>query len=367
MKPSIREATRHQMTGAAALALLMTAGLCGDAQARLVRINASPPTVIDLPAFGQTGRYLKLSGTFEGELDPADRRNAVIADIGLAPRSGGKVRYTSTFYMLRPADLGKGNRKIFYDFANRGNKRILQWFNDGAETNDPAAAADFGNGFLMRNGYTVAWSGWGGDVPATRNMMSIDLPIARNPDGSSITGQAVAEFEPGAADRTRISLPYPAADASPAIGVLTVRQHEADSKIPVEGWKFVDAQHIEFPPPARIQWIYEFVYQAKDPAVMGIGHAATRDFLSFLKYADKDDVGNPNPLALGADLRARFGDTDQPRNVEAIYSWGRSQGGRVQKDFLRLGFNEDESGRMVIDGMMPYATGSGGNMWMKCG
>src|SRR5215469_13794643 len=108
---------------AAALALTVASG----AQARLVEINAGPAMRIELPAFGATGAHLKISGTFEGELDPADRRNAVIADIGLAPTTNGKVLYTSIFQILRPADFGKGNRKIFYDFANRGSKRILQW------------------------------------------------------------------------------------------------------------------------------------------------------------------------------------------------------------------------------------------------
>src|ERR1700719_3078260 len=112
--------TPVSLAGAMAAAFLIVAPWHG-AQARLVRINAQPPAVIDLTVFGQTGRYLKISGNFEGELDAADPRNAVIADIGLAPRIDGRVRYTSTFYMLRPADLGKGNRKIFYDFGNRGN------------------------------------------------------------------------------------------------------------------------------------------------------------------------------------------------------------------------------------------------------
>src|SRR6266700_627939 len=242
------------LAGATAVAF-MIATPWGDAQARLVRITVQPPAVIDLPAFGPTGRYLKISGTFEGELDPADPRNAVIADIALAPRIDGKVRYTSAFYMLRPADLGKGNRKIFYDFGNRGNKRILQWFNDGAEADDPATAADFGNGFLMRHGYAVAWSGWGGDVAAVPNMMSIDLPVARNPDGSSIEGPVVAEFEPAATDRTRIALPYAATMASATNGVLTVRQHEADPRVPIADWSYVNARQIEFPGPAHVQWI----------------------------------------------------------------------------------------------------------------
>jgi hypothetical protein len=85
---------------------------------------------------------------------------------------------------------------------------------------------------------------------------------------------------------------------------------------------------------------------------MGIGHAATRDFLSFLKHRRADDFGNPNPVAM-------------PGGIRAIYSWGRSNGGRNERDLLRWGFNEDENGRIVIDGMMPYATGSGGHVWMN--
>ena len=342
------------------IAAIAVAGVASQSQARLVKINAAAPVAIDLPAFGPVGSYLKITGTFEGELDPADPRNAVIADIGLAPKTGGKVRYTSTFMILRPADPGKGNRKIFYDFGNRGNKRILQWLNDGAEGNDPASAAEFGNGFLMREGYAVVWSGWDGQSRPVPHAMSIELPVAVNPDGSAITGRVIAEAIPVAPDRTAFALPYPGATTAPGNGVLTVRQHESDVRMPVEGWRWIDATHVEFPGPARVQWIYEFVYEGGDPKVMGIGHAATRDFLSFLKYADKDDAGSPNPLGLGAAARAGGG-----RNVEAIYAWGRSQGGRVQRDFLRLGFNQDEGGRAVFDGMMPYATGSGGNMWMN--
>ena len=307
-------------TGTALLAAV--AGLAPRAQARLVRINAGPPVEINLQAFGPTGPYLKIEGTFEGELDAADTRNAVIADLSLAPRTGGKVRYTSTFMILRPADPGKGNRKLFYDFGNRGNKRILQWLNDGTETNDPTSAADFGNGFLMRQGYVVTWSGWDGEARGVPHALSIALPVPLNPDGSVITGRVLAEAIPVAPDRTMIALPYPGATTTAGDGVLTVRQHERDTRTPVEGWRWVDATHVEFPGPARVQWIYEFVYDAKDPKVMGIGHAATRDFLSFLKYADKDDAGNPNPLGVGAAAGGESG-----RNVEAVYSWGRSQGG----------------------------------------
>jgi hypothetical protein len=349
---------------AVALANAATIGTWGSAEARLVRINVDPPTVVDLPAFGATGPCLKISGTFEGELDPFDAHNASIADISRAPLSNGKVRYTSTFYVLRPLDLAKGNRRLFYDFGNRGNKRILEWFNDGKESNDPTTAADFGNGFLMRSGYSVAWNGWAGDVAVGPHKMSITLPVAIKADGMPITGEVLAELIPRARDDTKFRLPYPASTTTPTNGKLTLRQRQADPRIAVADWNWVNDREIAVPAPARIEWIYEFVYEAREPKVMGIGHAATRDFVSFLEYAEKDDFGNPNPLAMTG-LRARLGDERAPRNIEAVYSWGRSQGGRVQRDFVLYGFNQDEANRTVFDGMMPYATGSGGNMWMN--
>ena len=131
-----------------------------------------------------------------------------------------------------------------------------------------------------------------------------------------------------------------------------MREHGTDAKVPVTGWSYVNSRRITFPGPAKPQWIYEFVYTARDPVVMGIGGAITRDFLSFLKHGEHDDFSNANPVAM-------------PGGLRAIYSWGRSNGGRNQRDMLYWGFNEDENGRIVIDGMMPYATGSGGSVWMN--
>jgi len=333
--------------------ILVTAGVfCQRTEARLARLTAEPATVIAFPSFGSTGPYLKIVGTFEGELDPADRRNAVIADIHLSPVVNGKVRYKATFFVLRPADLSKGNGKLFYNFNNRGSKHILTWLNDGNRSNDPTTVEDFGNGFLMRYGYIVAFSGWAGDVEPGPDVLSIEVPTARNPDGTSITGNVVAELIPGQTSETTIDLPYPSNDTTAHNGVLTVRQNVSDPKVPVGGWTWVNERQIRFAGPARVRWIYEFVYQAKDPKVMGIGHAATRDFLSFLKHRAVDDFGNPNPVAMQG-------------GVQAIYSWGRSNGGRVQRDFVRWGFNEDEQGRMVFDGMMAYGVGAGGHVWMN--
>jgi hypothetical protein len=330
--------------------LATSLGFQQRAEARLTRITAGAPTTINLPVFGATGPYLKIAGTFQGEIDPADRRNVVIADINLAPQTGGKVQYTSTFFILRPVDLSKSNGKLFYDSGNRGNKRILQWFNDGAASDNPTTAADFGNGFLMRQGYIVALNGYSADVTPSATAMSITLPVAVNPDGSSITGSVVAESIPSAATGTTLNLPYAANSTDPTNGVLTVREHALDSKVVVTGWSYVNNKRVSFPGPAKVQWIYEFVYTAKDPIVMGMGHAATRDFLSFLKHATVDDFGNPNPVAM-------------PGGLRAIYQWGRSNGGRHARDFVRWGFNEDENGSIVFDGVMPYATGSGGHQW----
>ena len=333
-----------------------------QAEARLTRITVDSSAVVHFASFGATGPYLKIAGTFEGEIDPEDRRNAIIADIDRVRLEHGKVTYKSTFFILRPVDLAKGNGKLFYDFGNRGNKRILQWINDGTESADPATAEHYGNGFLMRQGYIVALNGWAGDVAPGPSIMSVvKLPVAFNADGSSITGKFAAEAIASATTRN-INLLYTAHPIDSTNGVLRRRERQTDdsevftgaSEI-ISGWSYrADGRRVNFPGGHIVKpgWVYEFVYTAKDPGVMGSGHAMTRDFLSFLKHGLQDDFGNPNPVAM-------------PGGIRAIYSWGRSNGGRVERDFLRWGFNEDENGRIVIDGMMPYATGAGGHVWMN--
>jgi hypothetical protein len=344
--------------------VLAVASFFNTVEARLTRITVETSTVVDFPSFGATGPYLKIAGTFEGQLNPADRRNAIIADIALAKRPAGSptVPYKSTFFILRPLDLAKGNGKLFYDFGNRGSKRVLQWINDSTEAANPSTAQEYGNGFLMRQGYIVALSGWAGDVAPGPNVMSVlDLPIAVNADGTSITGKFAAETI-ASATTTGIALQYTAEPRDGSNGLLRRRErqtgedevHTGLSEV-ITGWTYnATGRRVNFPAGHVVKpgWVYEFIYTAKDPLVMTMGHAMTRDFLSFLKHGVEDDQGNANPVLM-------------PGGVRAIYSWGRSNGGRVERDFLRWGFNEDESGRMVIDGMMPYATGAGGHLWMN--
>jgi hypothetical protein len=292
--------------------------------------------------------YLTLVGTYRGAVDPADRRNAVIADVDLAPRQDGRVVYESSFYILRPLDWAAGNGKVFYDFLNRGNKRILGWLNDAVESNDPTAPEHFGHGWLMRQGYTVAWSAWQGDIAPGAGRMTIRVPVATQPDGSPIVGPVVAERVPTSPTDSRLPLPYPTAREDATNGRLTVRERSGDRRAPLAGWAWDGPRRIRLPEPVRPWHLYEFVYEARDPLVLGLGHAATRDFVSLLKYGAASSVG---PALL-------------PERPRYVYAWGRSLGGRIQSDFLYWGFNEDEAGRQVFDAMMLYATGAG-RVWFN--
>jgi hypothetical protein len=292
--------------------------------------------------------YVKVAGRFRGAVDSEDPRNAVIADIALAPRDGGRVGYEADFYVLRPQDPAGGGGRVLYDFLNRGNKRILEFLNDAVPSADPTTPEQFGTGWLMRQHCTVAWSAWQGDVQPGGGRMTIAVPVAKQPDGSPVVGTIVAEHIPEDQSAATMVLPYPGARVGPANGRLTVRERSGDPREPVEGWRWDGPRRIALPGPVRASHIYEFVYEACDPLILGLGHAATRDFVSWLKHGAPERVG---PRVL-------------PRRPRFVYAWGRSLGGRIQNDFLYWGFNEDEQGRQVFDGMMPYATGAG-RVWFN--
>jgi hypothetical protein len=140
--------------------------------------------------FGSVGAYEKLRGRAYGEVDPADARNALIMDVELAPRNAsGRVEYSMDIYILKPVDLNRGNNKLFVEVNNRGNK-LWDPFNLSSGGNDPTTAVQAGEAFLMNQGYAIAWSGW--DISATPggNRLTITVPVATNPDGSTITGPA---------------------------------------------------------------------------------------------------------------------------------------------------------------------------------
>jgi Alpha/beta hydrolase domain len=329
------------------------------AHARLKKIQI---TAKESPTFGgyswpSVGQYEKIVGKAFGELDPNDLKNSVIVDLKLAPRNAaGKVEYSFDFYILKPIDLTRGNHKMLYEPPNRGRKTIAA-LNRGVGGDDPGSVSDaslLANSFLMPQGYSIVFSGWdfsAGTSTAGFNT-TITLPIARNPDGSSITGPSYEYIVTSGA--TSYALSYPAATLDKSRATLTHRVHLNDKpeKVTASGWQYNgDGTAIELLPagtPFVANDIYEFNYTAKDPTINGVGFAAVRDWNAWLRYEAKDDSGTPNPLA---------GD------IARIYTEVSSQPGRFLNDFRYLGFNQDENGRQVFDGMMQWiAAGDGINM-----
>jgi len=323
--------------------------------------------------FPITGAYEKLVGRICGEVDPENRLNKIIVDLGKAPRNRrGRVEYSGDFCILKPLDMARGNGKIFFDAPNRGGKRIVAFLNDAPQSNDPSTLADAGNGFLMRQGYTIVWCGWQGDLMPVENWLVLKVPVATD-RGKAIVSKVRTEIvveengiksQPLSAD-VRVKS-YPAASRDKIRASLTVREKSYGPRIPVpfSQWEFASCEKNPrtgketVKPSARDLYlragfrpghIYEFIYRAKHPLVLGLGFAAARDFVSFLRYESKDTAGKPNPLASGKKSIA----------ISHAYAWGRSQSGRFLRDFVYHGFNEDEAHRKVFDAIAPHVAGGG--------
>jgi hypothetical protein len=329
-------------------------------------------------AFPITGAYEKLTGMIFGEAAPNHRLNRVIVNLDKAPRNRrGRVEYSGNFCILKPVDMARGNGKIFFDAPNRGSKRILGFLNDGPEANDPTTLEHAGNGFLMRQGYTIVWCGWQGDLMPLKNWLVLNVPVATN-NGSPIIANARTEIvvdekgvksQPLSGDERVKS--YPAASLDKSKAFLTVREKSYGKRVPVpqSDWEFArsekDAQTGKEKITASVTdlylhngyrpgHIYEFIYPAKNPLVLGLGFAAVRDLVSFLRFESKNRAGKLNPL-----FSPRTGGKHRGGLITHAYAWGRSQSGRYLRDFVYHGFNEDESGRKVFDAIAPHVAGGG--------
>lgn len=306
--------------------------------------------------FGEAGPYDLVEGRAYFAVDPLDSRNAAITDIGLAPRDPrGLVRFSAHFAMLQPADHGAGRHRILFDVVNRGRKTVLYSFNSAERGLDPAAPLEPGNGFLMRQGYTVVWCGWQADVPPTPGLMGLDAPEALAPDGSPLRGRILCQFQANEATSVflladRQHLPHPPADPNDPSAMLLVRDHPNSPAraISRDKWTFVRVEDEQVEPdPCHVHLksgfepgkIYQLVYETKGSKVVGLGFAAVRDIVSFLKYAPAE-VGNPCA-----------GD------IQHAYAFGASQSGRFLRQLIHLGLNEDEEGRMALDGIIPHVAG----------
>ena len=318
--------------------------LAFGAQARLVNIRVQHrEPVLNGKSFGAAGAYEKLTGKVDFALDPALVQNAQIVDLKLAPRnSQGEVEFSADFYLLKPADAGRGNGRLLYEVGNRGSKGMLRTFQKGGPSQDPKTAADFGDGFLMRQGYALLWMGWQWDVPDGR--MRMEMPVATD-QGAPILGLVRGNFildqrSPTAPLADRGHKAYPVADRNSADAFMTVRDGTVAKaqRIPREKWRFVDHSTVALEGGFEPGRIYDVVYRARDPRVLGTGLAGTRDLISFLKHSE---AGNPL------------------RGIRFAYGWGVSQSGRFLRHFLYEGFNEDEQGRRVFDGVIDEVGGSG--------
>src|SRR5579872_6067801 len=340
----------HSLSRLLRFAAILACAVSVEARVTRVVIEHRDSPAYKGQSFGTGGAYERLTGHFYGELDPKDPLNAIITDLALAPRNAkGKVEYSATFSLAKPLDLAKASGVLIYEVPNRGRVALA-----GPATN-AGAMADF-----FQFGHVFVASGWQGDIQPTDGMETLVVPVAKNPDGSSITGPVMVRFvdmKPGTNTLEMmgglgagVPSPLPASlDTSRA--TLTRRAGEGREVIPLKStdWAFGDCTKTPFPGEADPHkvcvkggfdpgYLYELVYTAKDPLVLGIGYAATRDLNSFLRYATADDAGTPNPVA---------------GKISYAIGRGTSQSGNYLRSFIHLGFNQDESKRIVFDGAHP--------------
>ena len=317
--------------------------------------------------FEGAGAYRRLKGRARFALDPQAPAQAKITDIDKAPRNAdGLVECTADIMILKPADMGASSHRLFFDYGNRGNKRAIQFFCDAPASNDPISLEDAGNGYLFRRGHVVVFCAWQGDMLPGNGRMLLDVPVA-----TDVTGTVRTEF---IVDRAGIfTMPlsgfasmhsYPATSRNPAKAQLTRRRYPDEPRETITGWQFayiqtgfgLDGQgseeglvasdcNIHMPGGFEAGYIYEIIYEARDPLVLGLGFVAVRDFISYLRHDDSD----ANPVRGG---------------IEKAYCWGRSQTGRLIRETLYQGFNADAEGRPVFDGVMCHVAG-GGRMVMN--
>ena len=320
-------------------------------QARVVRVEITSRTDIqEGKPFGSVGAYERIVGRVYFAADPANLHNRQIVDLDKAPRNAqGEVEFSADLYLLKPKDMAKGNQAVLFEVSNRGGRGILSLVN-GRE-------GEFGDGFLMRQGYTIAWVGWEFDLSSQGEHLRLTAPIAHDPGGKEIHGLVRTDFTPA---EKRNDMPlghillgpdggnsYPVDDPESKQNVFTVRDTPLAERqtIPRKEWSFahvVDGQLKPDPHYVHLNSgfvpgkIYELVYTAKDPAVVGVGLAAVRDFLSYLKY-----------------------DPQATAPVKRVYAVGISQSGRFLRHFIYQDFNADEKGRQVMDGIIAHVAGAG--------
>lgn len=334
----------------------------GNQITRFEIVTVESPT-FEGRSFGDVGQYEKIFAQAYAEVDPSHSRNALITDISLAPRNEeGMVEYSTDVHIIKPVDMMRSNGRMFYTLNNRGNKGLGTFLEAG--NNNPTTAADAGTGWLMEEGYVLVWSGWEDERlrPAGDDRVLARLPVARDTDGSSIVERIVYEHifdtdsemeismvEPGVRDGFK----YRAANVDQSQARLRVRNNSSfvggglveRVEVPMDAWSYVDEGTVRidrthpFLAPYDAGAAFEFTYPARDPVVQGLGFAAVRDVVSFLRHDSSGDN-----LLRG--------------EIDYALAQGSSQSGRFLRDFIYWGFNEDMESRKVFEGIMPRVAGA---------
>jgi Alpha/beta hydrolase domain len=325
-------------------------------QARVIRIiiDTTVSPAFNGQVFGDAGQYETIAGRVFGELDPHDPHNTIINDIELAPRNAnGKVEYTATFFLVKPIDMSKASGLLWQDVPNRGGRVTI--------------SVD-----LRQKGDVGLSSGWqgdnsGGTAHGTPGREYAIVPIAKNPDGSSITGPVMGRIlnasGPNSSPIIEHSNPIAYKPVTLDTSQATLESHDHETidgivsgvtKIPSSDWAWASCSPTNpfpgTPDPTQIclkngfapNKVHQVVFTAKDPYVLGVGAAAFRDAASFFRYETQDDFGMPNPLA---------------GRISWVVSRGSSQAGTFLRQLIHMGMTQDETKRKVYNGAWPVIAG----------
>jgi alpha/beta hydrolase family protein len=330
--------------------------------AGLVRFEVTERSpVLQGKAFGAAGPYERIAGRVYFAVAPDAPANQLITNLKRAPRNDhAEVTFFADFYVISPVDPRKGNGTLLFEVGNRGRKSLLTVFSRAKSSFDPRTEAEFGDGLLLKEGFTLAWVGWQFDVPREPPLMSVTVPVARDPAGP-IIGLVRSDFVPDEKIHSfslgdRAFLQYPVIDRSDPSATLTERDRSDGTPrlIPRNQWQFArekdgspvpDSKNVYLSTGFEPGKIYEVVYRSQDPPVVGLGMAAVRDFVSYFKNGAKG---------------AEAGPLDSVRSsVKRTLGFGSSQSGRFLRTFLYFGLNQDERGLRVFDGVWAHVAGGG--------
>ncbi len=337
------------------LALLLPSTVSAEVQR--IEIRSREPYAAGRE-FGPHGAYELLRGKVYFVTDARRPNNQFIIDLNLAPTNAqGNVESSADFEILQPTDPLRGRGMLLYDVNNRGNKLALGQFNSGADE------------FLLRQGFTIVWSGWIAETQPGGGRLRATLPIAQVND-QPVTGLVRAEvvvdspMERASLGQWANQGSYEPVAAELANAQLTIREREADQRVvvPRAEWRLesrrvgTDEEQGQLPqidlviPQGFVPGkIYELVYVAQGSIIQGLGLSGIRDFIAFLKH----DLSERNPTT------AIDSDGNRRSTIRRAIGFGVSQSGRCLRTFLADGFNADEEGRIVFDGLIPHVAGAG--------